>query len=322
MALTFFWRCEGATLTAGVDYSAGDTTATAANSATIDAAAARYGTNGVLTAATATSRYGFDPTSIVNKAVGAVGFSFRFPSSLPPAANSYGVRIENAAASDTLGTEISSTYVRLRATKNGVGSAYATATYSPSTATWYGVVFRWDFANDRMACELYDASGNLLASGENTGATVSDYEIDALTTYGLRVGNSTGAGTIVMHVDNVFVADAYDEPIQNNFGISDIDDYVGTASVKYLKLLVAADVASETGIEGVVLNATRDTVIGEFSGQAFEASLESGEAVLLIPATDITPDGSTLTTSDTPIVFAYNATDSIVGPGSATVIEV
>jgi hypothetical protein len=94
------------------------------------------------------------------------------------------------------------------------------------------------------------------------------------------------------------------------------------AVTKYVKLLTEAAAASAASIEGVVLNAARDTVIGEFSGQAFEAALESGEAVLLIPTADITPNGDTLTTSDTPIVFAYNATDSIIGPGSATVIEV
>jgi hypothetical protein len=89
-----------------------------------------------------------------------------------------------------------------------------------------------------------------------------------------------------------------------------------------VKLLAHASAASATGVEGVVLNAARDTVIGEFTGQAFEASLESGEAVLLIPAEDITPDGSTLTTTDTPLVAAYNSTDGTVGLGSATVIEV
>jgi hypothetical protein len=94
------------------------------------------------------------------------------------------------------------------------------------------------------------------------------------------------------------------------------------AATKYLKLLAHSSAASATDVEGVVLNAARDTVIGEFSGQAFEATLESGEAVLLIPTADITPDGDTLTTSDTPIVVAYNATDSLVGPASATVIEV
>jgi hypothetical protein len=91
---------------------------------------------------------------------------------------------------------------------------------------------------------------------------------------------------------------------------------------KYLKLLAHSSAASATGVDGVVLNAARDAVIGEFSGQAFEASLESGEAVLLIPVEDIIPDGSTLTTTDTPLVAAYNSTDGTVGLGSATVIEV
>lgn len=100
--------------------------------------------------------------------------------------------------------------------------------------------------------------------------------------------------------------------------------YLRTSSARSVKLLAHSSAASATGVEGVVLNSTRDTVIGEFTGQAFEAALEGspGEAVLLIPVADIIPDGSTLTTSDTPIVFAYNATDSIIGPGSATVIEV
>lgn len=97
---------------------------------------------------------------------------------------------------------------------------------------------------------------------------------------------------------------------------------VDAAATKYVKLLASLSAASATGIEGVVLNSTRDTVIGEFTGQAFEDDLESGEAVLLIPVADITPDGATLTTSDAPIVFAYNSTDGTVGEGIASVIEV
>jgi hypothetical protein len=89
-----------------------------------------------------------------------------------------------------------------------------------------------------------------------------------------------------------------------------------------VKLLASANAASATGVEGVVLNAARDTVIGEFTGQAFDADLEAGEAVLLIPAEDIIPNGGTLGVSDTPIVFAYNSTDGTVGEGAATVIEV
>jgi hypothetical protein len=94
------------------------------------------------------------------------------------------------------------------------------------------------------------------------------------------------------------------------------------SSTLYLKLLAHSSAASATGVEGVVLNSTRDAVIGEFTGQAFEASLESGDAVLLIDVADITPDGPTLATTDTPLVAAYNSTDGTVGLGSATVIEV
>jgi hypothetical protein len=99
---------------------------------------------------------------------------------------------------------------------------------------------------------------------------------------------------------------------------------VDAATSKYVKLLAHSSAASATGVEGVVLNSTRDTVIGEFTGQAFEASLEGspGEAVLLIAVEDITPDGNTLTTADEPLVVAYNSTDGTVGLGSATVVEV
>jgi hypothetical protein len=93
-----------------------------------------------------------------------------------------------------------------------------------------------------------------------------------------------------------------------------------TTSVKKVKVLAPAAAASASSIEGVVLNAGRDTVIGEFTGQAFEADLESGEAVLKIAVADITPDGSTLTTSDTPLVIAYN-TNYSTDLAAATVIE-
>jgi hypothetical protein len=92
------------------------------------------------------------------------------------------------------------------------------------------------------------------------------------------------------------------------------------ATTKYLKVLAEAAAASDTAVAGRVFNG--DDYIGAFTGQAFEADLESGEAALLVAVADITPDGNTLTTSDTPTVFAYNATDATSGPGDATVIEV
>lgn len=109
--------------------------------------------------------------------------------------------------------------------------------------------------------------------------------------------------------DDAWIASIYADPWQ-----------FLTTTVKKLKLLAPAAAASASSIEGVVLNAARDTVIGEFTGQAFEASLEAGEAVLKVTATDITPDGATLTTSDTPLVIAYNTAYS-TDLASATVIE-
>jgi hypothetical protein len=93
-----------------------------------------------------------------------------------------------------------------------------------------------------------------------------------------------------------------------------------SAADLYVKLLAADTAQGDTAVQGVVMNGS--TYIGTFTGQAWEADLESGEAVLLVPVADITPDGATLTTSDTPTVFAYNATDATSGPGDATVIEV
>lgn len=93
-------------------------------------------------------------------------------------------------------------------------------------------------------------------------------------------------------------------------------------TAKYLKLLAHSSAASESGVAGVVLNSAKTEVVGEFSGQAFEASLESGEAVLLVSTDDIAPNGSALSIGDTPLVAAYNSTYGTVGLGSATVIEV
>ena len=86
--------------------------------------------------------------------------------------------------------------------------------------------------------------------------------------------------------------------------------------VKKLKLLAHPSAIGAGSVEGVVLNAARDTVIGEFTGQTFiDGSGESpqvnpGYAVLKVAATDISPDGATLTTATTPLAIAYNATYS------------
>lgn len=89
---------------------------------------------------------------------------------------------------------------------------------------------------------------------------------------------------------------------------------------KKVKLLAVAAAASATGVEGWVFNADGDAFIGKFTAQAFEAALESGASVLKVAAADISPDGSTLSTSDTPLVVVRNTTNG-TSMRSATVIE-
>lgn len=98
---------------------------------------------------------------------------------------------------------------------------------------------------------------------------------------------------------------------------------VGASAVKKLKLLAHSSAASASSIAGVVFNAPSGsditgTRIGEFTGAAFEASLESGQAVLKVAVSEF--GGEALTTSDTPVALVRNATYT-TGAVTASVIE-
>ena len=95
---------------------------------------------------------------------------------------------------------------------------------------------------------------------------------------------------------------------------------VGT---RKLKVLTHSSAAGATSIDVAVYAAPttepiHGALIGQATGQAFEASLESGQAVLKVPVSAF--GGGALTTSDTPRVLARNATYT-TGNIPATVIE-
>jgi hypothetical protein len=191
------------------------------------------------------------------------------------------------------------------------GSPYEATVTSYTTTTDGAIAISGSAWSDNVNCNVYSANGWTTAfvghdNAQGTGLCVSVlYKI-------MASAGATGA------YDLAATAGGYNDALRwCTASFKEI-----TSATKYLKLFAHSSAASATAVEGVVLNAARDTVIGEFTGQAFEATLESGEAVLLVPVEDITPDGSTLTTADTPLVFAYNTTDATAGPGTATVIEV
>jgi hypothetical protein len=179
----------------------------------------------------------------------------------------------------------------------GIGAANPNQARIAHVGVWDGV--------------LSDANIDAFMAGDNP-STIDAANLCAYFPLTTDAAKSHGSDSVTDLTVTGAVLDAADNPT------------VDSLLTKYLKLLSYSSAASATGVEGVVLNSTRDTVIGEFTGQAFEASLEGspGEAVLLIPVADISPNGGTLTTSDAPIVFAYNSTDGTVGEGIASVIEV
>jgi hypothetical protein len=324
MAITFFWRCEGTTFDGTHDYSAGDSTPTSLGTPSIAAGAAKVGSNGISCPVSATSHYSFDIGSISGM-VGSAGYWFKTVSAYPAAGAVCGFQIVGATTTNLLNVQASGTdeLTFRNAQAGGSGSSLTTSGANLAPDTWYGVIVRWDFtvpSSSSKKLEVYDSSGNLLAGmpTELSGTNLASSAPIELTT--VQCGRHSSTSAVVQYADNFVISDAYDEVTAAMLAYDSYTDF--SSVVTYLKLLADASAASAASVQGVVLNATRDTVIGEFSGQAFEAALESGEAVLLIPLADITPDGTTLTTSDTPLVSAYNATDGTVGLGSATVVEI
>jgi hypothetical protein len=97
---------------------------------------------------------------------------------------------------------------------------------------------------------------------------------------------------------------------------------LASTTVKKLKLLVHSSAASAT-VDGIVFSYPTGgnlvgTEIGEFTSKQFDAALESGQARLKVPVADF--GGTSLTTSDTPVVLVRNASNT-TGLVQATVIE-
>lgn len=322
MAITFYWRCEGTTFSGTHDYSAGDSTPTALGSPSIASGAAKVGSFGISSPASATSHYAFDATSILGM-VGSVGFWFKAASANPATGTAYGFQCVGTDTADLIAVYASGTdEIQFRNANSGTNSNLTSSSANLVADNWYGCIIRWDFTTPTSCSkklEVYDSSGSLISGlpSELTGVNLSTSIPADLVS--IQIGRHSSGSAVVQYSDNFIIGSGYSDVTSAMLAYDSYTDFTSPLVVK-VKILAPASAASASSIEGVVLNAARDTVIGEFSGQAFEASLEGGEAVLKINASDITPDGDTLTTSDTPLVIAYNATHS-TDLATAEVIE-
>lgn len=88
----------------------------------------------------------------------------------------------------------------------------------------YGIVARWDAGNSRRSLEIYSKSGALLHNYTET-TKFSQYVPTELNDEMWIGGGDIGTYNSDVHLDNVFVSDAYDEPIQENFRITSFTEY-------------------------------------------------------------------------------------------------
>lgn len=241
MALTFFARCEGTTLDGTHDFSVGDTTWDAnSTSSTFASGAGMVGTNGLLiTSAPQVMRMDL-ADDIVLPAEGAIGFLFRF-TAWAAFTKLFAIRGSSADYQFSVWTHLTNdTLAVYLGNDEGTNINFNVESLGLSTNTPYGIVYRWNQSTSTFRLEVYsDPLGTptlINAAQDTTGWTVFP---DMTRTGGFSWGdNSGGVSTENLHFDNIFVADDYAEPIEDNFAITSYTAYGGAGAVVRNSLLL------------------------------------------------------------------------------------
>lgn len=226
MPLKFFWRCEGTTLDATHDFTAGDTTAALNSAAAINTDAAKIGTNGLDIPSSADSaQFAVSAADLIDMNEFAIGFWLRLVD-FTDGANV--VKIDNSASSNmhfrvnqtgadtATGRELD---FRLRFT-GGSNIGFATASADLQLNEWVFVVFRCDAALNDRRFEIYNNDLTLRTANDDL---TTDWDV-ATGINQLKIGD-IGGTTTDYHIDNFFIADAYDEPLQDNANITSFTEY-------------------------------------------------------------------------------------------------
>ncbi len=222
MALTFYWRAENSTTLDGThDYSANDTTAFN-TLASFSGAAAYKGSYGILLPASTAANYKVSATDIINNAaspassVGSAAFMIKFAGAIQTTTGLYyGFRpIDIGSSVDSIqtitGADDGSGAMKFQLAIGNVSvTAYlSTSEYCIDADNWYAVVVRWDIPGNRRRIEVYNTAGTLVGLGEDTSTNLGSYAPGLLTE--IRWGRTAGHANDV-YLDNMFVADAYDD---------------------------------------------------------------------------------------------------------------
>jgi len=222
--LTLFWRCESETLDGTHDYSAGDTTwSVQAGTPTLEAGAARVGSNGFNF--DAVDMYLLDLANIYDRDIGSFGLWLKFTTA---STGEFLVFRSNLGASTgSQAYRYDGLDIQMITNENGGAarsSFFATTgnTYTP-VSDWYFVVGRWDWGGSRRKIEIYNNSMTLIDSAFSD----EPYHRVGVGTEGhifaIRLGSYGGASA--GYIDNFFISQNYDEPIQDNALITSYTEY-------------------------------------------------------------------------------------------------
>lgn len=271
MALTFFWRGENSlTLDGTHDYSAGATTVSAAQSATFEATSPIKVGSYSLDYPTNTDYHYLSTTSIWDTGANyenSFGFWFY------PTAWTAGDKIfrfhESAAPNDYVSVEHLGTSgtgnLRLSMNEQGIGQTNVDLNDGDiSLNAWYFVICRLDKGNTTARIELYDSSMTQLDFAENAAVTSSHM----VTSINELFFGATDSGADPMFMDNIFIANTYAEPLEDNATITSYTNYSAGTSAAVTGTVTASIVEADivAGAKTIILTLTDDTWIAAGTG--------------------------------------------------------
>jgi hypothetical protein len=211
MAISFFSRCEGTTLSATDDLPGSDTSAALNGTAAINGTAALAGANGLQILAAGDTYRVDSETGIIDRMVGSLAFLFRVQTWANGASLCYvrGSSFDQNFMVLMLGSSGSG---NLRFRINDQGAGQTTLDLSGNAIalnTTYYADISWDIAANDRRIRLYDfAGGTLLDSAEDL-TTALTAPADLVGTDGVRLGESAGIGSPAYYLDNFFIGKAY-----------------------------------------------------------------------------------------------------------------
>ena len=244
MAITWFSRFEGTTLSAVDDLPGTDTSVTLFGTAAINATAALVGSNGLQVLTTADNARVDSETGVINRLTGSCGLCLRVSTWT---AGSTVCLFVGAAFGDNLTLYLVGASgggnLRFHINEGGTGdNNIVTLGNAMVTGTTYFVTFSWDQPANSRRIKVYNfGTGAVVDSREDT-STAFTAPADLVASDGLRFGEANGAGAPAYFLDNAFIGSAYtDESLfllnraitsytQYSSGASpdpDIDDLMG-----------------------------------------------------------------------------------------------